>query len=477
MLEKKKFYINGEWVVPNSKDHINVINPSDEKPFAVITLGNKIDTDDAVHAARNSFLSWTQTNIKERIELLENLIEIYSSRSNEMGAIISQEMGAPIDFACRAQAGIGGRHTKDFIAKLKNYVFDEQLVEEASDNIIIKEAIGVCGLITPWNWPMNQITLKVIPALGVGCTVVLKPSEISPLSSLFFAEMIDAAGFPAGVFNLINGDGAGVGSYLTAHADVDMISFTGSTRAGSLITKSAAETVKRVSLELGGKGANIIFADADNDAVSRGIKQCFMNSGQSYNAPTRMLVQQEIYDDVVTQAINIGSDYKVAKASQHGGHLGPVVSKEQYDKIQKLIKTGLDEGARLIVGGLGRPEGLETGYYIRPTIFTDVNNQMCIAREEIFGPVLSIIPFVSEEEAIEIANDSFYGLTHYIQTQDINKAQRVTRALRSGMVEINGKPRAAGAPFGGYKRSGNGREGGVWGIDDFLEVKSVSGWV
>lgn len=323
---------------------------------------------------------------------------------------------------------------------------------------------------------MNQVSLKAIAAMAAGCTMVLKPSEIAPLSSLVFADMVHEAGIPAGVFNMVNGDGAGVGSHLTSHPDVDMVSFTGSTRAGALISKNAADTVKRVALELGGKGANIVFADADEKAIARGIYHCFGNSGQSCNAPTRMLVERSFYDQAVVMAKAAAAKVQVGRATEHGNHIGPVVSELQYNKIQALIKVGIDEGANVAVGGLGKPQGLETGYFVKPTIFTDVNNDMQIAREEVFGPVLCMIPFDTEEQAIAIANDTVFGLTNYIQTQDSAKANRVARRLRSGMVQMNGTFRSAGAPFGGYKQSGNGREGGVWGLEDFLEVKSISGW-
>jgi len=334
----------------------------------------------------------------------------------------------------------------------------------------------VAALITPWNWPMNQVTLKVVPALGVGCTMVLKPSEVAPLSSALFAEMVDEAGFPAGVFNMVQGDGPGVGSQLSGHPDVDMVSFTGSTRAGVAITKNAADSVKRVALELGGKGANIVFADADEKAVTRGVRQCFNNSGQSCNAPTRMLVERPLYDQAVATAQEVAKKTAVDIASNEGRHIGPVVSKVQWDKIQALISAGESEGARLIAGGTGRPDGHEAGYFVKPTVFADVDPDMTIAREEIFGPVLSMTPFDTEEEAIAIANDTPYGLTNYVQTQDNDKARRVARQLRSGMVEMNGQARGAGAPFGGYGQSGNGREGGEWGIEEFCEVKSISGW-
>jgi len=476
MLDKRKFYINGQWVMPTKANDLDVINPSNEEPCAVISLGDQADTDAAVAAARAAFGDWSQTSKEDRLALIEKLADIYEKRSEEMGEAISLEMGAPISMAKTAQAGSGSWHIRNFIRALKNFEFDRPLGDHAPNDRIIHEPIGVCGLITPWNWPMNQIALKVIPALATGCTMVLKPSEIAPLSAMLFAEIVDEAGIPAGVFNLVNGDGPGVGTQLSGHKDVDMISFTGSTRAGSAITKNAADTVKRVSLELGGKGANVIFADADEKAVKRGVIQCFNNTGQSCNAPTRMLVERSIYDQAVEIATDTAQKTAVDIASNEGRHIGPVVSELQYNKIQGLIETGIKEGARLVAGGPGRPENLNRGYFVRPTVFADVNNDMTIAREEIFGPVLSIIPFDSEEEAIQIANDTVYGLTNYVQTQDSDKANRMARALRSGMVEMNGKARSAGSPFGGYKQSGNGREGGLWGLEDFLEVKAVSGW-
>jgi aldehyde dehydrogenase (NAD+) len=476
MLDKRQFYIDGQWVDPVTANDLQVIDPSTEDAFAVISLGSQADTDKAVAAARREFGAWSRTSKDERIALLEKIAEVYKRRIPEMGAAISQEMGAPIDLANTSQAGSGYGHIKAFITALKGFEFDRMLGAHAPDNRILMEPIGVVGMITPWNWPMNQVTLKVIPAIATGCTMVLKPSEIAPLSSMLFAEILDEAGVPAGVFNLVNGDGLGVGTQLSVHPDVDMISFTGSTRAGIAIQKAAADTIKRVSLELGGKGANIVFADADEKAVKRGVLHCMNNSGQSCNAPTRMLVQKDVYDQAVEVAAETAAGIAVAPASESGRHIGPVVSEAQWTKIQGLIEKGIAEGARLIAGGPGRPEGLNRGYFVRPTVFADVNNQMTIAREEIFGPVLSIIPFDTEEEAIAIANDTPYGLTDYVQTQDGTRAARVARQLRAGMIEMNGQPRGAGAPFGGYKMSGNGREGGHWGLEDFLEVKSVSGW-
>ncbi len=476
MLDKRNFYINGKWVAPAQANDLEVINPSTEEPCAVISLGGQADTDAAVAAAKAAFIPWSERPREERLALVEKLADIYDARSAEMGEAISMEMGAPISMSKTAQSGSGSFHIRNFIRAFKNFEFDRPLGSHAPNDRILYEAVGVCGLITPWNWPMNQVTLKVIPALAVGCTVVLKPSEIAPLSSMLFAEMVDEAGFPPGVFNLVNGDGMGVGTQLSGHKDVDMISFTGSTRAGIAISKNAADTVKRVALELGGKGANVIFADADEKAVKRGVMHCFANSGQSCNAPTRMLVERSIYDDAVAAAKAAAEAATVDLSDKEGRHIGPVVSELQFNKIQALIQKGIDEGAELIVGGTGRPEGLEKGYFVRPTVFAGVTNQMSIARDEIFGPVLSIIPFDTEEEAVEIANDTVYGLTNYVQTQEGAKANRMARRLRSGMVEMNGTSRGAGAPFGGYKQSGNGREGGTWGLEDFLEVKSVSGW-
>ena len=475
MIEKKQFYINGKWVDPINKNELEVIDPSNEEVCAVISLGDSEDTNLAVESAKKAFPMWSSTSKEERIKLLENLYEIYKSRWNKMAESISLEMGAPIDWSIEEQSSSGANHIKNFIKTLKNFEFESAFNSE-SNNHITYEPIGVCALITPWNWPINQITLKVIPALAAGCTMILKPSEIAPLSAIVFAEMIHDAGFPPGVFNLVNGNGDGVGTQLAKHTDIDMISFTGSTRAGKLISKNSADTIKRVCLELGGKGGNIVFADSDPDAVKRGIKHVMGNSGQSCNHPTRMLVEKSIYDRAVKEAIEEAENTKVDISSKKGGHIGPVVSKIQYDKIQNLIQSGIDEGANLVAGGLNRPAGLNRGYFVKPTIFSDVNNNMKIAREEIFGPVVSIIPFDTEEEAISITNDTDYGLTNYVQTQDKEKAKRVAKNLRSGGVEINGFGVSGGTPFGGFKQSGNGREGGKWGLEEYLEVKAISGW-
>ncbi|MHA6686251.1 aldehyde dehydrogenase family protein [Mesorhizobium sp. A556] len=476
MLEKRKFYIDGAWVDPIGARSLEVIDPSNEEAFAVISLGSDADGDRAVEAAKRAFESWSNTDPTERLAKVERLLAIYNRRAEEMAQAISREMGAPIDMALKSQVGAGSWHISNFITAFKNFEFVRPLGDHAPNDRIVMDPIGVVGLITPWNWPMNQVTLKVTPALLAGCTMVLKPSEIAPLSSMLFAEFIDEAGFPAGVFNLVNGDGAGVGERLSSHPDIEMISFTGSTRAGKAITKAAADSLKRVVLELGGKGANIIFEDADADAVRRGTAQCFNNTGQSCNAPTRMLVQRPKYDEAVEIARSVAEALAVDSADKRGSHIGPLSSEAQFTKVQDMIRTGIDEGARLVAGGLGRPAGLNRGYFVRPTVFADVDNSMSIAREEIFGPVLSIIPFDTLDDAVAIANDTPYGLTNYVQTQDGEKRNHMARKLKSGMVEMNGMSRAAGSPFGGVKASGRAREGGVWGIEEFLEPKAVSGW-
>lgn len=477
MLRKTDFYIDGAWVPPTTPKDFDVINPADETAFGVISLGSKADVDKAVAAARAAFDGWSKTPLAERIAKVEKLAEVYERRAGEMAEAISTEMGAPKKLSVNAQAAAGLGHIKAFIRALKEFKFEHPLRDDTPDEYIIHEAIGVCGLITPWNWPMNQVTLKVIPAVGVGCTVVLKPSEIAPMSSLLFAEFMDEAGFPKGVFNLVNGDGPTVGEAMSRHPDIDMMSFTGSTRAGVAVTQASAETVKRVALELGGKGANIVFADADvQKAVKRGAIHCFNNTGQSCNAPTRMLVERSVYDDAVEVARATAESTAVGLPSEDGNHIGPLVSELQFEKVQGLIQAGIDEGARLVAGGTGRPEGFNRGYFVRPTVFADVTNDMRIAREEVFGPVLSMIPFDSEDDAVRISNDTSYGLTDYVQSGDSERTQRVARQLRAGMVVANGAPRAPGSPFGGYKQSGNGREGGQYGLAEFLEVKAVSGW-
>ena len=476
MIAKREFYIDGKWVAPLEARDCPVIDPSTEDVCAVISLGSEADTDSAVAAAKTAFPGWAATPPAERRRLVEGILEQYNKRKEEMAHAISIEMGAPIDMARDSQAECLPWHLKNFLTAFDHMEWVRPLGPHAPDTMIALEPIGVVGLITPWNWPMNQVTLKVIPALLAGCTCVLKPSEESPLSSMLFAEFCHDAGIPPGVFNLVNGDGAGVGTRLSSHPDVEMISFTGSTRAGRAISKAAAETLKRVTLELGGKGANLVFADADARAVERGVRHMMNNSGQSCNAPSRMLVERSFYDRAVEIAAEVANSIKVGPASAPGKHIGPVVNKRQWDQIQGYIQKGIDEGARLVAGGLGLPEGMNKGFYVRPTVFADVKPGMTIEREEIFGPVLCMIPFGSEAEAVQIANDTPYGLTNYVQSQDGARRNRLARQLRAGMVEMNGKSRGAGAPFGGVKASGRAREGGVWGIEEFLEVKAISGW-
>ncbi|HPE26272.1 MAG: aldehyde dehydrogenase family protein [Rhodobacteraceae bacterium] len=476
MIEKREFYINGQWVAPAAPRDCAVIDPSTEDACAVISLGGQADTDAAVAAAKAAFPRWAATPPAERRAIVTRILDQYEARKEEFAKAISMEMGAPIDFALEQQAPCLPWHTNNFLRAFDAIEWVRPLGAHAPDTMIAMEPIGVVGLITPWNWPVNQIALKAIPAMLAGCTCVLKPSEESPLNAMLFAEFCHDAGVPPGVFNLVNGDGMGVGAQLSSHPDVEMISFTGSTRAGRAISKAAAETLKRVTLELGGKGANVIFADADEKAVKRGVLHMMNNTGQSCNAPSRMLVERSIYDRVVEEAAEVAKAVKVGPASEHGRHIGPVVNKRQWDQIQGFIQKGIDEGARLVAGGLGLPEGMNKGYYVRPTIFADVTPGMTIEREEIFGPVLSIIPFEDEADAVKIANDTPYGLTNYVQTQDGTRANRMAMSLKSGMVEMNGKPRGAGAPFGGVKASGRAREGGIWGLEEFLEAKAISGW-
>lgn len=476
MTAAREFYIGGQWILPAGRPSIDVINPATEEPYASISAGTAEDVDQAVAAARQAFPAWSARPREERLAFIEKIGTVYASRMEDMAQAISREMGAPIKLAREAQAAVGLSHLKAFIRAFKAHAFESIPYPERPEQRIVHEPIGVCGLITPWNWPMNQVTLKVLPAIAVGCTVVLKPSEVAPMSSLLFAEILHEAGLPPGVFNLVNGEGTVVGEALSSHPDVDMMSFTGSTRAGIAVSRAAAATVKRVSLELGGKSPNLVFADSDVEAaVRRGVLQCFENSGQSCNAPSRMLVERSVYADAVTYARDAAASVRTGDPAEDGTHIGPVVSALQYERIQSLIEKGIEEGARVVQGGPGRPEGFNRGYYVRPTVFADVTNDMTIATQEIFGPVLAMIPFETEEEAIRIANDTPYGLAAYIQTGDRERAERVSRKLRAGMIQINGTPRASGTPFGGYKQSGNGREGGPWGLEDFLEVKLIAG--
>ncbi len=467
------FFIDGNWVNPAVPATLDVIDPSTEEAYTRISVGSKADVDRAVAAARAAFPSFSRTTKADRLDLLNRILQAYNDRYEEIAQAVSQEMGAPITWAREAQAWAGRAHMEATIKALQDYEFEEK----RNGTLVVKEPIGVCALITPWNWPLNQIVCKVAPAIAAGCTVVLKPSEIAPISGIVFAEAMEAAGTPKGVFNLVNGTGADVGQVMAGHADVDMVSFTGSTRAGIIVAKTAAETVKRVAQELGGKSPNIILPDADLAyAVRKGVEGCFGNSGQSCDAPTRMLVPAERHDEALGIARQAAEAFKVGDPRAEDTQLGPVVSQLQFDKIQRLIEAGIKEGATLVTGGPGRPEHLNRGYYVRPTIFGHVRPGMTIEREEIFGPVLSVISYEDEDEAVKIANDTVYGLGAYVQSQDIGNARRVARQLRSGQVSINYPDWDTFAPFGGYKQSGNGREYADWAIHDFLEIKGIIGY-
>ena len=473
MSHNLQFYIDGAWVDPVVPSTLDVIDPSTEDAFAQISLGSKADVDKAVAAAKRAFDTFGFTSVEERLDILNRVIEIYKKRSADLALAVSREMGAPRRMALDSQVGVGQAHLEKMAETLKTFQFRHV----KGSSLIVKEPIGVVGLITPWNWPLNQITCKVGPALAAGCTMVLKPSEIAPLDAIIFAEIIDEAGVPKGVFNLVNGDGPGVGQALSSHPDIDMMSFTGSTRAGILVAKAAADTVKRVHQELGGKSANILFGDVDlAKAVTKGVAGCFGNSGQSCNAPTRMFVPLEREDEAIGYARAAAEGYKVGPADAPDTQLGPVVSQLQYDKIQKLIEAGIAEGAELVAGGPGRPEGLNRGYFIRPTVFARVTPEMTIAREEIFGPVLSILTYETEAQAIELANDTPYGLAAYVQSSDLERARKVASQLRVGNVHINYPAWDTAAPFGGYKQSGNGREYAEFGLEEFLEIKGVIGY-
>ena len=473
MQNALKFYINGQWVDPITPNAFDVINPATEQAIGQISLGSAADVDRAVVAARQAFKDYSQTSREERISYLEKILAGYKKRWDELALCMSQEMGAPLAFANRSQTGAGYADMSAVLEALKTYEFEKKL----GNSQIIHEAIGVCGLITPWNWPMNQIVLKVAPALACGCTMVLKPSEIAPLNAIIFAEIIDEAGLPAGVFNLVNGDGPGVGEAMSAHPDIDMMSFTGSTRAGRAVAHGSAESVKRVAQELGGKSPNIILDDADFEAaITRDVLVMMSNTGQSCNAPSRMLVPANRLDDVREIAIRAAQSIVVGDPQDSNTTMGPLVSELQWNKVQGLINKGIEEGCEVIIGGPGKPEGLETGYYARPTIFADVSNDKSIAVEEIFGPVFAILTYDDLDQAIEIANDTDYGLSAYVSSTDIDRANTVARRLRAGNVHINGKWGTEPTPFGGYKQSGNGREGGVFGFEDFLEIKAVMGF-
>jgi aldehyde dehydrogenase (NAD+) len=471
MKEYLKFYINGEWVAPTTPKTFDVINPATEEAVGRISMGSAADVDKAVKAAQAAFVTFGRSSREDRIALLERIIGIYAGRLADVAEAISLEMGAPLWLANAAQAPAGLAHFMQTLEILKNYSF----VENRGSTKLLREPIGVCGFITPWNWPINQIACKVAPALAAGCTMVLKPTELAPMNAMLFAEIMHEAGVPKGVFNLVNGDGPTVGAAIAAHPGVEMMSFTGSTRAGVQVAKAAADTVKRVAQELGGKSANIILDDADlQRAVEGGVRVCFTNSGQSCNAPTRMLVPRAKHAEAVAIAKAVAEGHTVGDPRAEGINLGPVANKNQFEKIQKLIEAGVKEGAELVTGGPGRPEGLKKGYFIKPTIFANVRNDMTIAREEIFGPVLSILPYDTEEEAVRIANDTVYGLSGYVSGSP-DRAMRVASQLRTGNVHLNGAAADFTAPFGGYKQSGNGREWGEFGFEEFLEVKAVMG--
>lgn len=468
------FYIDGQWVAPAGNTLIDVINPATEETFATIAAGGTADVDRAVAAAQRAFESYSQTSREERLDLLGRIVAIYRKRTDELAEAISAEMGAPLAFARERHVPAGLGHLTRAIEVLKTYQFDETI----NATLVTREPIGVVGLITPWNWPLNQIACKVGPALAAGCTMVLKPSEVAPLSALIFAEILDEAGVPPGVFNLVNGDGPHAGQAIASHPDIDMVSFTGSTRAGILVAKAAADTVKRVHQELGGKSPNILLDDADFDsAVTHGARACFANSGQSCNAPTRLLVPADRQDEVIAIARRIADETVVGDPEDDSTTIGPVVSRIQFERIQDLIEAGIKEGAALVAGGSGRPAGLNRGYYVQPTVFANVSNDMRIAREEIFGPVLSILPYKDEDDAIRMANDTVYGLSSYVTSGDLERSRRVARRIRAGMVHLNGSRGDTAAAFGGYKQSGNGREWGRFGFEEFLETKSMFGYV
>ncbi|MEF8687274.1 UNVERIFIED_CONTAM: aldehyde dehydrogenase family protein [Comamonas sp. A-3] len=473
MQDHLQFYIDGQWVNPVSPRSLEVINPSNEQAIARISMGSAADVDKAVAAARRAFESYSRTSREERLALLAKVLEVYQSRYGDFVQTISQEMGAPLWLSKAAQAAMGVAHLSSTIEVLKNFAFEHVQGSTA----VVHEPVGVVGMITPWNWPINQIMCKVAPALAAGCTMVLKPSEVAPLNALLVAEVLHEAGVPAGVFNLVNGDGPGVGEAMSSHPGIDMMTFTGSTRAGIAVAKAAADSVKRVAQELGGKSANIVLDDANlQKAVTQGVQAVLMNSGQSCNAPTRMFVPRALHGQAVEIARSVAGAATVADALAEGMHMGPVVSEAQWGKIQALIRKGIEEGATLVVGGTGRPEGLVQGYFVKPTVFADVSNDMSIAREEIFGPVLVMIPYDDEEDAIRMANDTVYGLSGYVQSGSLERARRVAARLRTGMVHLNGAGPDFNAPFGGYKQSGNGREWGEHGFRDFLETKAVMGY-
>ena len=473
MFHAAEFYIDGQWMKPAAPDWFDVIDPATETIVDRLALGNSTDVDRAVAAARRALPAYAQTSVTQRIDLLRRIVSIYERRQEEFAQAMRLEMGSPISASRNFQVPRGWLHLNQLIEVLQRFEFEQR----QGSTVLRYEPVGVCGLITPWNWPINQIVVKVGPALAAGCTMVLKPSEYSPLSSLLFAEVLDEAGVPAGVFNLVNGDGPGVGAALSAHPDIDMLSFTGSTRAGVLVAKSAADTVKRVAQELGGKSANILLDDVDlQNAVTRGVAACFTNSGQSCSIPTRLLIPRNLMDDAIQIAKRAAEVFKVGATTDDATQLGPLVNHAQWRRVQALIQAGIDEGAQLVTGGVGKPEGLSKGYFVKPTVFANVTPQMSIAQEEIFGPVLSMIAYDDEAQAIQIANDTPYGLAAYVQSADQDRARNVARALQAGSVHLNYPPADFAAPFGGYKRSGNGREWGEFGLREYLEVKSLVGY-
>jgi len=473
MSHAAEFYIDGQWMKPAAPDWFDVIDPATETIVDRLALGNSTDVDRAVAAARRALPAYAQTSVTQRIDLLRRIVSIYERRQEEFAQAMRLEMGSPISASRNFQVPRGWLHLNQLIEVLQRFEFEQR----QGSTVLRYEPVGVCGLITPWNWPINQIVVKVGPALAAGCTMVLKPSEYSPLSSLLFAEVLDEAGVPAGVFNLVNGDGPGVGAALSAHPDIDMLSFTGSTRAGVLVAKSAADTVKRVAQELGGKSANILLDDVDlQNAVTRGVAACFTNSGQSCSIPTRLLIPRNLMDDAIQIAKRAAEVFKVGATTDDATQLGPLVNHAQWRWVQALIQAGIDEGAQLVTGGVGKPEGLSKGYFVKPTVFANVTPQMSIAQEEIFGPVLSMIAYDDEAQAIQIANDTPYGLAAYVQSADQDRARNVARALQAGSVHLNYPPADFAAPFGGYKRSGNGREWGEFGLREYLEVKSLVGY-
>ena len=471
MENLQKFYINGKWVEPRSKNTMPVINPATEEQIGTVAMGNAEDVDLAVSAANEAFVTFSQTSIQDRLDLLIKIKDVTQKRFEELVKAMSTEMGAPMTMARDAQADAAIGHLDGFIDALKNLEDQKTL---PNGDVLCKEAIGVCGLITPWNWPINQITLKVLPAIATGCASILKPSEHTPISAVVYTEILHDAGVPAGVFNLVQGNGEDVGVALSRHPDIQMISFTGSTRGGISVTKESATTVKKVTLELGGKSPNLVFADCDlQEKVTASVNECMFNTGQSCDAPTRLLVEKKCYAEVLEIAKQAAENISLGDPKKEGDHLGPLFDKIQYDRVQTMIKVGIDEGVTLLTGGLGKPEGFETGWYTKPTIFADVTNDKRVAQEEIFGPVLVIIPFEDEADAIKIANDTPYGLAAYMQTGSKERADRVARQLRAGAVHVNGAGYNYGSPFGGYKQSGNGREGGDMGIEDYLETKTL----